>query len=67
MQNVLAAACQTGTWQQKWDCGMHNNVNVGAATAHAAASFVPVLAVILVVLAVIAMARRSGRPASSKS
>ena len=63
MHHVIAAACQTGSWQQKWQCGLHNNVNVGASFADAGAKFVPVLIGIVIGLMLIAALRR--KPASS--
>jgi hypothetical protein len=33
MNHALAAACNTGTWQQKWSCGWHQPPS--AAVAHA--------------------------------
>ncbi|HTQ88405.1 MAG TPA: hypothetical protein VMK84_02825 [Streptosporangiaceae bacterium] len=70
MVHVIAAACQTGNWQQKAACGMHGNSNVPitATFAQTLPSFMPVLAIVLVVLFIVAVTRRgrSGSPAPSK-
>ena len=70
MHNVIAGACQTGSWQQKWDCGWHQPTT-GAANAgyFAGHNVAPALiALVFLVAIVIAAARtRSGRPAASKS
>ena len=36
MNHVLAAACSTGSWQQKWSCGWHQP---NTAAAHAGYTF----------------------------
>ena len=37
MNHVLAAACDTGSWQQKWSCGWHQPPST--AVAHAGYTF----------------------------
>jgi len=37
MNHVLAAACNTGSWQQKWSCGWHQPPST--AVAHAGLAF----------------------------
>ena len=37
MNHVLAAACNTGSWQQKWSCGWHQPPST--AVAHACYTF----------------------------
>ena len=64
---TLAAACSTGTWQQKWDCGLNGHANIPGAAAHAAATFPPLLACVLIVLVLIGLARRrSATPAPGR-
>lgn len=69
MHAVIAAACDTGNWQQKWDCGWHQPTT-GAAQAgyFAGHNVVPALVGLLIVVAlIIAVSRsRSGRPVTSK-
>lgn len=64
------AACNTGSWQQRWDCGWNQPTttaaNAGYLTGHTAA---PVLLGLLIVVLIIAIARRrrsSSRAASRR-
>ena len=63
-----AANCTTGTWQQQWNCGLHNNVNVGAGLAHTASTFPLVALLVVGVLAMLALARmkRAGVPVTRR-
>jgi len=65
----LAAAavnCNTGTWQQKWNCGWNNH---GTAAYRAGYEFghniVPVLAVLAVVIFLVRAAKKRGKSRSS--
>ena len=70
MNHVIAAACSTGSWQQRWDCGW-KQPTTGAANAgyFAGHSVMPALIVLLIIVAIIALAgkSRSRRPAASKN
>lgn len=68
MEHVITAACNTGTWQQKWNCGTHAQ-NVGwDSGGHFVQGAVPIVVVGLIIFILIALARsRSGSPAASKS
>ena len=72
MHHVLAvlAACQTGNWQQKWNCGWHQPTTVAANAGYFAGHNVAPWAVLVgIVVGVIWLASRSrsGSPAPSKS
>jgi hypothetical protein len=70
MHYVIAASCSTGSWEQRWKCGWNQPVT-GAANAgnFAGHNVVPVLIGLLIVFAIIALARssRSRRAATSRS
>lgn len=56
--HIIAAACNTGTFQQKWNCGMHSQ-NVGLDSGgHFLAGAPVVVAIILIVLFLLALVRR---------
>ena len=70
MHNVIAAACSTGTWQQKWDCGWRQPTTGAAKAGYFAGHDVaPVLIGLLIVAMIIIVASRSGsrRAAASRS
>jgi len=66
------AACNTGSIQQQFECGLHNShaYDVGAHAGHVVGPGVmPFILVVLTVLVLIALARRgrSGSPATRRS
>jgi len=65
MNHVLAAACNTGSWQQKWSCAWHQPpstmaANTGFLFGH---SILPWLAGIIIGLIIIMRIRRGHRAA----
>jgi hypothetical protein len=66
--NVIAAACQTGNWQQKWNCGWHQSTtgaaNAGYFAGHNVAPWA-ILAGIIIGLLWVASRVSSGKTATS--
>ena len=64
--HIIAAACNTGSIQQKWNCGWKqpttNAANVGAFAGH---NVVPALVGLLLVVLIIALLTRRRSPATS--
>jgi len=65
MNHALAAACDTGSWQQKWSCGWHQPPST--AVAHAGYTFghsgMWVLIGVIIGLMIIVRGRRGHRAA----
>lgn len=63
MIHVIAAACSTGSWQQKWSCGWHQPntaaYKAGFAFGHSAGLWV----LIGIVVGLVIIARRRGHRA----
>ena len=66
--HAAAAASCTGTWSQKWNCGWKTSPGVAQAGYDVGHSLVPVLAVILVLILLVSVARKqrkSSTPAAA--
>jgi hypothetical protein len=61
------AACSTGTWTQKWDCGWHQPTtgaaHLGTPAGHGFAAALITLAVVVALVLAVRVARRSGKAA----
>jgi len=70
VEHVIAAACQTGNWQQKLACGWHQPTtgaaNAGYYAGHNALPWV-ILAGIVIGIVLLAGRSRSRTPVASKS
>ena len=66
MIRVIAASCNTGSWQQKWSCGWHQPANAGIAHAGYVVGRNAVWFVVaVIVVAIFARGRRGHRAASA--
>jgi hypothetical protein len=68
MIHILAAPCNgSGTWTQQWNCGWHQPTttaaNAGATFGHGAAAG---LIALIVIVVLIALARRGRRPVAAR-
>lgn len=68
MIHVIAASCNTGSWQQKWNCGWHQPVNstathIGYAAGH---NLAPIVIGLLILWVILKAARRRGRATAGK-
>jgi hypothetical protein len=74
MHHYLAAAaanCNTGSWQQKWNCGWNQPAtgaaNAGAFAGHNVLPALILLAVIILAARLVRKAKKAARPARAKA
>ena len=67
MQLATPAPCSTGSWTQKWNCGLHQPVSPAVTHAgYAAGKAMPiVIGIIVIALILAAMSRSRSRSAAT--
>lgn len=68
MQLATPAPCSTGSWTQKWECGLHEPANTSLTHAgYATGKAAPIVIGIIVVLLFLAYVSRSRKRSAATS